>query len=88
LSILCISLFFTNFKEKGWIIIFTISDTTGKRYEPESCVFFKNAKQSASYVLWGATLLDVFPTSDKIFVFVFSKEDHDRYRKKWNNYGE
>ena len=64
----------------------TISDVTGQKYEPEESVYFKNAKQSASYVLWGAKLLDVFPTSDKIFVFVFSKSDHEKYKIKWNNH--
>lgn len=68
--------------------MYTRSDVTGAKYEPESCVYFKNAKQSASYVLWGARLLDVIPTSDKIFVFVFSKDDHDKYKIKWKNHEE
>ena len=66
----------------------TKSEVTGRSYEPEDSVYFKNAKQSASYVLWGAKLLDVFPTNDKVFVFVFSKEDHEKYKRKWNNYEE
>lgn len=74
--------------QKGNNILFTISDITGQRYEPENSVYFKNAKQSASYVLWGATLLDVFPTSDKVFVFVFSKADHEKYKVRWNNHEE
>ena len=61
----------------------TVSDVTGERYEPENSVYFKNAKQSASYVLWGAKLLDVFPTSDKVFVFVFSNSDHEKFKIKW-----
>ncbi len=64
----------------------TISEVTGIKYEPEDSVYFKNARQSASYVLWGAKLLDVFPTSDKVFVFVFSKADHEKYKMKWNNH--
>lgn len=68
--------------------IFTVSDVTGLRYEPEDSVYFKNAKQSASYVLWGAKLLDVIATSDKIFVFVFSKADHEKYKQRWNNHEE
>lgn len=68
--------------------MFTKSDVTGKRYEPESSVYFRNAKQSASYVYWGAELLDVIPTEDKMFVFVFSKEDHDKYKIRWNNHEE
>lgn len=68
--------------------LYTKSDVTGIRYEPESCVYFKNAKQSASYVYWGATLLDLIPTRDKVFVFVFSKEDHEKYKVKWNNHEE
>lgn len=70
------------------ISLITVSDVTGEKYEPEDSVYFKNAKQSASYVLWGAKLLDVFPTSDKVFVFVFSKSDHDKYKVRWNNHEE
>lgn len=73
---------------KGRNILYTKSEVTGLRYEPENSVYFKNAKQSASYVLWGAKLLDVFPTSDKVFVFVFSKDDHEKYKTKWNNHEE
>ena len=79
---------FYDFIKGAKYYLITVSEVTGERYEPEDSVYFKNAKQSASYVLWGAKLLDVFPTSDKVFVFVFSKSDHEKYKVKWNNHEE
>jgi len=61
------------------------SDVTGLLYIEDDCVFFRNVKQSAAYCLWGAKLIDVFPTSDKVFVFVFSKKDHEVYKMRWKN---
>lgn len=68
--------------------MFSVSDVTGKMYDPEECVFFRNAKQSASYMLWGATLIDIFADSSKQLVFVFTKADHAKYRDRWNSYRE
>lgn len=67
------------------------SEVTGRRYLPEDCVYFKNAKQSASYIAWGAELVDLMVTEDKdrdgkTLVFVFSKEDHNKYKSKWMNH--
>ena len=49
----------------------TISDITGKSYEAEDCVFFRNILQSAKYMSWGATLIDLFTDSEDKLVFVF-----------------
>lgn len=81
-------IFYDFFIERKESLLFTTSEITGNKYEPEDSVYFKNARQSASYVLWGAKLLDVFPTSDKVFVFVFSKADHEKYKMRWNNHEE
>jgi hypothetical protein len=62
----------------------TKSDITGLWYEEADCVFFRNYVQSAHYISWGAKLLDVFTDSECKLVFVFSKEDHNRVKKRWN----
>lgn len=64
----------------------TTSEIREHKYDPAECVFFKNALQSCVYCLAGATLLDVIPTTEKRFVFVFSREDHERLKEKWNNH--
>lgn len=63
----------------------TISEVTGLSYEDDDCVFFRNAKQSACYIEWGAKLIDVFPDSKRILVFVFSKADHEKFKLRWKN---
>lgn len=47
-------------------------------------VYYKNPQQSAAYIRWGATLLDLQTTSDNMFVYVFSMEDHKKYIVRWN----
>ena len=63
----------------------SISEITGLMYEDEDCVFFKNYVQSAYYVEWGARLIDIFTNSEHKFVFVFTKEDHEKYKDRWIN---
>lgn len=62
-----------------------ISDITGKSYEAENCVFFRNTLQSATYISWGATLIDLFTDSKGKLVFVFLKSDHDKYKLRWGS---
>lgn len=59
------------------------SETTGKCYEDEDCVFFRNYVQSGYYIEWGAELVDVFTDSSHKLVFVFTKADHNRLKEKW-----
>jgi len=61
-----------------------ISDTTRLMYDAEDAVYFKNPVQSAFYMENGAILLDVFVSGEHKIVFVFSKADHERLRRKWN----
>lgn len=61
----------------------SISELTGKPYDDEDMVHFKNYVQSAHYVAWGARLIDLYVTSDMKFVYVFSKEDHQKYKMRW-----
>ena len=73
--------------EKETIIMLTTSEITQHRYDPKDCVFFRNALQSTVYMLNGATLLDVIPVAtERRLVFVFSREDHERLKEKWNNH--
>lgn len=62
-----------------------ISEVTGKRYNDEEMVFFRNYVQAAYYISWGVELVDLFVDSSMKLVFVFSKEDHERLKRKWIN---
>lgn len=59
------------------------SEITGEWYQDEDMCFFRNYIQAAHYKLWGAKLWDVFVDSQCKWVFVFSKEDHMKYRDRW-----
>ena len=48
-----------------------VSELTGKTYDDEEMVHFKNYVQSAHYVAWGAKLVDLYVSSDMKFVYVF-----------------
>lgn len=61
------------------------SDVTGKQYDDEDCVFFRNIYQSSKYISWGAKVVDLFCGSDDKLVFVFSKQDHEKYKHKWGS---
>ena len=63
----------------------TRSDVTGKYYEDEDCVFFRNALQSAFYKFHDAELVDLFVDDNMRFVFVFYKEDHERLKMLWKD---
>ena len=54
-----------------------ISDVTGRRYEAEDCVFFRNYIQSAFYIAHGCELVDIFTDSKMKLVFVFWKKEHN-----------
>lgn len=60
------------------------SETTGKEYESEEAVFYRNLIQAA----WllnkpDATLLDIFCDSGEKMVLVFPKELHKKYIGEW-----
>lgn len=63
----------------------TKSSTTGKYYEDEDCVFFRNTLQSAFYVFHQAELVDIFVDDKMRFVFVFKKSEHERLKLFWAN---
>lgn len=63
----------------------TQSKITGKYYEDEEHVFFRNTLQSAFYVFHGAKLVDIFVDDKMRFVFVFSKKEHERLKLLWKN---
>ena len=51
----------------------SISDLTGKMYENEDVVFFRNHVQAAHYYAWGCELVDQFVDGNMKWVFVFKK---------------
>lgn len=59
------------------------SDVTGEIYEQEDCVFFRNYIQAAYYIEWGCRLIDIFTDSKHKLVFVFTKEEHQKYISRW-----
>lgn len=63
----------------------TKSDVTGKWYEENDCVFFRNYVQSAHYIAWGGELVDLFTDSQNKLVFVFTKDTHNRLKMRWGN---
>ena len=63
----------------------TLSNITHEYYTNEDCVFFRNALQSAKYMSWGATLVDLFIGSEDKMVFVFLKSDHEKYKLRWGS---
>lgn len=60
------------------------SELFDRYYEAEDCVYFPNAKQSCFYRLHGAELVDLIATDELRWLFVFKKEDHYKFRDKWN----
>lgn len=63
-----------------------LSTITGFPYNDENVVFFKNPTQSSAYCLWGAELIDIIPTEDYKFIYVFSKTDHDEFKHRWKRH--
>jgi len=61
------------------------SDITGLAYEDKDMVFFRNTLQAAFYVFHGARLYDVCVDDKMHFVFVFSKQDHNKLKLLWKN---
>lgn len=64
------------------------SETTGKYYEDEDCVFFRNYIQAAKYISWGAKIIDLFTDGSDKLVYVFSKLDHNKYKLRWGKFKE
>lgn len=62
------------------------SDTTGKKYESEDAVFYRNVIQSAWMLAHpDCVLLDIFTDSGGKLVFVFPKELHKKWIDEWVN---
>lgn len=59
------------------------SEVTGKTFESEDCVFFRNIFQIAFYVAHNCPVQDVFTDSDMRLVFVFKKDDHKKVLPLW-----
>lgn len=60
------------------------SETTGREYEAESSVFYRNLVQAAWLLSKpDAILLDIFCDSNGKMVLVFPKELHKKYIQEW-----
>lgn len=60
------------------------SETTGKYYEAESAVFYRNLVQAAWLLSKpDATLLDIFCDGNGKMVLVFPKELHKSHIQEW-----
>ncbi len=60
------------------------SETTGREYEAESSVFYRNLVQAAWLLSKpDATLLDIFCDSKGKMVLVFPLDLHKKYIREW-----
>lgn len=60
-----------------------ISELTGKEYQDEDAVFFRNLYQSTFYVKHNCMPIDMFCDGRDKLVMVFRRDDHNRMIKKW-----
>lgn len=60
-----------------------VSEITGKTYESEECVYFRNCVQSAFYIANHCTIQDIFTDSNMKLVFVFKKDEHRKILPLW-----
>ncbi|MBO5828701.1 MAG: hypothetical protein J6R59_09650 [Paludibacteraceae bacterium] len=65
--------------------MYCVSSINGEGYFSEDMVHFLNCAQSARYIEWGAKLWDLQVNSEHKLIFVFSKEDHARFKERWGN---
>lgn len=65
----------------------TVSTVTGRLYDSDTSVYFKNALQTAQYMRSGAILLDILlsDNEDKM-IFVFDRKDHNRLKNQWREH--
>lgn len=73
--------------KEGVVDMIEVSETTGREFDADDLVFFRNPVQSAYYIKWGAILYDLFVDSKDRLVFCFSREDHDKYKRRWGTKG-
>lgn len=59
------------------------SDVTGRTFNSEDAVYFRNLVQSSFYIAHNATILDIFADSEGKMVVVFPREEHNKLLKLW-----
>lgn len=59
------------------------SDITGRVYNAEDCVFFRNITQSIFYMEHGINPIDIFVGGDHKLVMAFLKSDHKKVISLW-----
>ena len=61
-------------------------DVTGKQFNSEDAVYYRNVIQSAFMLSKpDCVLLDIFTDSNEKIVFVFPRELHKKYINEWND---
>ena len=61
------------------------SDVTGKKYEAEDCVFYRNPRQIGFLLSKpDCVVVDVFADSRENIVLVFPRWLHKKYLYEWN----
>ena len=64
-----------------------VSELTGKTYDDEDQVFFRNYVQASAYISWSGegskVLTDLFVDSNQKLVFVFPKIVHEKLKHRW-----
>lgn len=61
----------------------SISELTGKMYENEDVVFFRNLYQCAFYVAHNVMPVDMFTDNNGKLVMVFDRQQHNKIIKLW-----
>lgn len=60
-----------------------VSDVTGKTYDDEDMVFYRNVKQQIFMLEHGCIPVDVFAGGDHKLVMAFSKINHRKMMPLW-----
>lgn len=63
--------------------MYVISELTGKEYQDEDAVFFRNLYQCAFYIKHNCMPIDMFCDGRDKLVMVFNRADHNRMIGKW-----
>lgn len=62
-----------------------LSKTSSTYYDEDECIFIKNPKQAAFYILNESKLIDLFSNDELELVYVFLKIDHEKCGEMWRD---
>lgn len=60
-----------------------VSDVTGKTYDDEDMIFYRNISQIIFWLEHDCIPVDIFAGGDHKLVVAFTKEDHKRMMPLW-----